>query len=122
MSVLFRVCLFLGSVFMFGYTVKKIRKEQMKIGDAVFWILFYFSILVLSIFPSIAMFFSDILAIQSPANFVYLAVIALLLMVTFRLSAKLSKMEGRLEALAQAYAIDQKERREEKENDIEWRK
>ncbi len=57
-------------------------------------------------FPGDCLFFSAVLGIQSPSNFVFLAVIALLLIREFSLPPKISKLEKKLVSLVQETALN----------------
>ena len=59
----------------------------------------------MSIFPIIPTFFSELLGIASPVNFVYLLVIALIMLKLFKLAIELSITKRRLNHLIQRIAI-----------------
>ncbi|BAN93213.1 membrane protein [Streptococcus dysgalactiae subsp. equisimilis 167] len=61
------VVAFLTTLFM----IDSIRKSKILIEDSFFWLFFSLIILLLSIFPGMAVFFSDLLGFESPANFVF---------------------------------------------------
>ena len=107
MSVALRVVLFLGAAGMACYMLRKIRKSQMQIEDALFWIIMAGILVVLGVFPGIAVFAAKILEIQSPANLVFLVVIFLLLLKVFALTKKVSILEHKFKNLVQRYAIDE---------------
>lgn len=108
MSLQLRVALIIISAVACYYTLHKIRKSQMQIEDSLYWIITSIALVILSIFPKIAFFFADLLAIDSAANFVYLAVIFVLILKVFMLSVKLSQTEERIKCLVQRIAIDNK--------------
>ena len=89
--------------------VLKIRKSKFQIHDGVFWFLLSLIFLVLSIFPRIAMRLSDLLGIDSPANFVFLCVITLLLAKNFFMSIKISLLEYNLMKLTQHVVVEEAE-------------
>lgn len=105
MSDTLRIVLIVISVLVFIYTIKKIRKSQLNIDDSVYWIGFSLILLVMSIFPIIPTFFSELLGIASPVNFVYLLVIALIMLKLFKLAIELSITKRRLNHLIQRIAI-----------------
>lgn len=107
MSIALRVILFAGAVWMAYYMLRKIRKAQMQIEDALFWIIVAFMFVLLGVFPGIAIFAAKILDIQSPANLVFLVVIFMLLLKVFALTKKVSVLEHKLKNLVQRYAIDE---------------
>ena len=74
----------------------------------MFWMVFSAVLVVLGIFPQIPIMLSKLLKIESPANFVFLAIIFVLLVHQFFLSMKLSQMEIKLRELVQSVAIENK--------------
>lgn len=98
--ILFFVCL--GTC---CYTLHKIRKSQMQIGDSLFWILISIALVFLSIFPEIASLFTKLLGIGTTVNFIFLAMIFILLIKVFFLSIKISQMEEKIKNLVQRIAI-----------------
>lgn len=109
MTIQFRCLLVVVSVLMFLYLMRKIKKAQMKIEDSTYWILLSVIFLLLSIFPSIAVFAAKWLGIESPANLVFLIIIFLLLIKLFLNSVKMSEMEYKLRSFIQEVAIKNNE-------------
>ena len=109
MSIALRLLLLVGAVWMASYILRKIRKAQMQIDDALFWIVTAFLFVVLGVFPGIATIAADLIGVQSPANLVFLFMIFLLMIKTFSLTRKISALEYKLKHLVQAYAIDKKD-------------
>ena len=98
------------------YTLHKIRKAQMQIEDSIFWILFSISLVLVSIFPNIAYFTSELLGIGSPVNFVFLIMIFILLFKLFSMSIKMSQLEYRIRNLVQQIAIKNYESEKNEKN------
>lgn len=113
MSLALRLLLLIGALWMAVYILRKIRKAQMQIDDALFWIVTAFMFVLLGIFPGIAIAASDLLGVQSPANLVFLVVIFLLLFKLFSLTRKVSVLEHKLRSFAQRYALDRHEKDDE---------
>ncbi|MEA5020596.1 MAG: DUF2304 domain-containing protein [Gordonibacter sp.] len=111
MTLLFRMALVAGALFALAFILRKIRHAEIKISDSTFWFLFAASLVLLALFPEIAFFFSDVFAIQSPANFVFLYVIAALVIREFSSTVELSQMRSKLTALVQAEALRDAEER-----------
>ena len=110
MSLAVRVLLLAGAVWMAAYILRKIRKAQMQIDDALFWIVTSFLFVLLGIFLGIAIMAAQLLGVQSPANLVFLVVIFLLLFKLFALTRKVSVLEHKLKELVQRYALDKNQR------------
>ena len=116
MSIYLRTVLFVAAVLTFGFIARKLKKSQVQIMDAFFWILFSTVLLILGIFPQIGTFFADILGIMSAANFIFLVVIFLLIIRSFLQTLKISNLESKLSNLIQEIAI---RKLGEKNEDIE---
>ena len=105
MSVIFSAILIIMCVIACSYALRKIKKSQLRIEDAFFWILISFGLLILSIFPSIAVFFTHIIGMEAPSNFIFLVMIFLLLVKVFSLSIRVSQMDEKIKNLVQKIAI-----------------
>lgn len=105
MTPVFRLVLLAGALLVFAYVLRKIRKSEMKIADSTFWFLFGLGIVILAVFPSIAFFFSNLLNVQSPSNFVFLFFIAVLVVREFSSSVKISQLSSKLAILTQEIAL-----------------
>jgi len=57
-----------------------------------------------SIFPNIVIMISNLIGVESPANFVFLCIIFLLLLRVFILSLQISKMKYQIQQLTQIVA------------------
>ena len=106
MNILFRLLLFLTSIGALFFTLKKIRKSQAQIDNAIFWILFMLGLVVVSIFPGIVIYISNFVGVESAANFVFLFIIFLLLLKVFNLSLQMSKLQYQIQQLTQIIALD----------------
>lgn len=109
MPIFLNILLFGMAVGTFAYVLRKIRKSQMKIEDAIFWILVSIAILIMSIFPKLIFEIAYRLNIESPSNFVYLLFIFILLIKVFTQSIKISQLGYKINSLAQKMAIEEKE-------------
>ena len=112
MSLYLRILLIVMSFLAAVYAVHQIRTSQMKIENAIYWFMFIPIVVVLSIFPELAMILARILGIESPVNLIYLAMIFLLLVKVFSQSIKISQMEYKIGILAQEAAIMKKKAEE----------
>ncbi len=107
MSVELRVMLIAASLISLAYVIRKIRKSKMRIDDAVFWIIFSAVLIVLSIFPVIVYKLSELVGTKSPANLIYLIIIAIMLIKIFTMSIRMSALETKLIELTQKVALDE---------------
>lgn len=109
MSIVLRIALILGALFALSIVVRKVRKSKIRIADSVYWVCAAVLLLILAIFPGIAYFFSDLLGFLSPSNFVFLVVIALMLLKLFNLACEVSRLNDKVEQLSQEVALNKKE-------------
>lgn len=111
MSVWFQIILIGVSLATGLFILQSIRKSQIQIADALFWIIFSIILLVFSLVPILAEAISNLLGIASAVNFIFLFIIFLLLMNQFQLTIRLSKLDTRFKDLVQRIAL--KEQRDE---------
>lgn len=105
MSVVLRIVLILISGMTFAIMVRKIRNAKVQIENSLFWIVFSMMLLILSIFPQIAVYAAKLLKIQTPVNFVFLFVIFILLLKQFAVTIKVSQLENKIKELSQELGI-----------------
>ena len=109
MSITLIALLIAGSIFTFLFVMRLIRKSAVRIEDTFFWIFFSIFIVGLALFPRISYKLSSLLGFQSPVNFVYLAIIFVLIVNQFYMSLKISKLTIKQKELVQAIAINAKQ-------------
>ena len=114
-----RILLFLGSVVVFTIISLCIRKRRIQLKDGIFWIAFGFLLILVSVFPVLAIWASRILGIQSPSNCVFLILIFLLGCHQFFLTIRISRLEIKNNQLVQNIAIYRKLEDEEKHHEKE---
>ncbi|MDO5117060.1 MAG: DUF2304 domain-containing protein [Eggerthellaceae bacterium] len=120
MNLTLTIVLVAGALIVFLGIVWKIRKEELSVASSVFWFFFTISLLLLAFFPQIAYFFSNLFNIESPANFVFLYVIAVLLVRSFMDTIQITKLHAKLNDLVQEQALaDKFEEDSPAENDSE---
>lgn len=105
MSISLRIILFIVSFVVAIYVLRRIRKAKLKIEYSLFWIVFSFLLLVLSIFPQIAIALADLCGIQSPVNFIFLFMIFILLLHNFYITFRVSHLENIIQSLTQEIAV-----------------
>lgn len=113
MSITLRIVCVLGSAIMFGVIVNRIKKARVRIDDSLFWIVFSFGLLIIAIFPNIPHFFARLFGFHATSNFVFLAVITLLLMREFSNTIKISTLSSRLDELVEEQALQTMEETED---------
>ncbi len=113
MSIQLSFILIAGSIFTFLFMMRLIAKASIRIEDSIFWILFSAVLIVLSAFPQIAFYLSNILKIQSPINLVYLIIIFILIINQFYMTIKISRLIIKQKELVQRIALDNMDRNNE---------
>ena len=106
MTLTLRALLIFFAALVFFFVIRKLKRSQMRVLDSMFWLLFSLSFVLFGIFPEIALCISSELGFVSASNFVFLYVIAVLVVRDFSNSLRLSKQEERINGLAQSIALN----------------
>lgn len=109
MSITLRVLLIVGSVFAFLFILRKIRKCQLEISDSIFWFFFAGFLIVISVFPQVIIYPSEWIGIDSPANFLFLLIIFVVLIKQFAMTLQIGDLKSKLKSLAQTEALNSKD-------------
>ena len=107
MGMELRILLVLSSIAMVSVVVLKIRKSKFQIHDGIFWFLLSVFFLIMSIFPQAVEWVADLIGVMSPANLVFLVVLALLIVKNFLLSIKISLLEYNIVKLTQRVVVEE---------------
>ncbi len=105
MSVVLRVSLFVMSLLSAFWILYNIRKAKVRIEDSVFWLCFSLLLICFSVFPGIVTWGASVLGIQSPVNFIFLAIIFVLIIKLFRMTIRVSQLSSKLQTLTQDFAL-----------------
>lgn len=105
MSLLFSATLLVGALLTFWLILRKIRKAEVTIADSTFWFLFALSLVLMGVFRQIPFFFADLFSIESPANFVFVYVIAVLVIREFYATVEVSQLRAKVRNLVQKQAL-----------------
>ena len=100
-----RILLLFAAVITAVWIMHKIRKLKVKMEDAIFWVVFAFVLAVLGLFPELSFWMTKKLGVQSPANLVFLLMIALLMEKVFTLSILVSQLEDKVSVLSAEIAL-----------------
>lgn len=110
MTIELRIALVVVSLLTFIFIAKKIRSSKVKLEDSIFWVCFAAIIFLLSLFPQIFYWLSDVVGTYAPVNFVFLFFIFVLLMQSFHLSMRISQADTKIKELTQQLAVEKYER------------
>ena len=122
MTPTLRVVLIVVSILTTFMIMRKIRQSKLQIEDSIFWLGFSSILIVFSIFPGLPDLLAELAGTYTTANFIYLAVIFLLIVKMFHMSIKQSQLETKIKDLAQKIALDENERGKEAQTRLSARK
>lgn len=108
MTTNLRIFLIVGAVLLLVMVTRNIKKSQFDTQDTFFWLGLSVLLILAAVFPQLVYWLSCLLGFQSASNFVFLAVIAILLWRLFRLQEALSVLRQKLTVLAQEVALKDK--------------
>lgn len=100
-----RIFLLLGAVLLLVLVARKIKKSQFDTHDTFFWLGLSVLLILAAAFPQLVYVIADLLGFQSASNFVFLAVIAILLWRLFRLQENVVTLRRKLTTLVQEIAL-----------------
>lgn len=101
------IVLVVGAVCALAYVVLKIRRNQLTTADAVFWFLFALALIVVALFPQVVYGLTGLLGMESPANFVFLCVLAIVVYRLLSLSVENARLRTKLTTLVQHVALEE---------------
>ncbi len=109
-SPIFRGFLLLGAFLTCFVIIRRVRSAKIQMEDAIFWVLLAGALVVVAAFPQIAFFFSNVIGFESPSNFVFLLVTAVLVIKVFANAAEISLLKHKVNQLSQEIALQRHER------------
>lgn len=107
-SLVFRIVLIVCSISTTYFMIKKIRNSKLQIEHAIFWLMFAFLLIVISVFPQLTICGAKLLGIYSSTNFIFLAILFIVILKLFSATIEISNLEYRIKELSQKIAIDEK--------------
>lgn len=118
MTLVLRILLLIGALFAMGIVINSVRKSKIRISDSVYWVVSAGILVLFALIPQLAYFFSGLFGFMSPANFVLMLVIVLMLIRIFHQSCAISKLTYKVEQLSSELALRDKNTRDEKNLDF----
>ena len=109
MSIYLRIILVVISMLSMMNVMKRVRRFKLQIENSIFWIIFSLLLILVAVFPDPMFWLAELLGIQSPANMVFLFVIFILLIKTF----KISQLQYKIQELVQKIALDENKKNKE---------
>ncbi len=105
MSAPLRIVLIVSALLVLGFVIRKIRKSQMQAMDAVFWLFFSLSFVILAVFPGVASYVAKLLGFQAASNCVFLYVIAVLVVRDFSMTVKYAQLRDKFNTLIEEISL-----------------
>ena len=105
MSVTLRVILIISSFIAFYLCITKIK-------NSVTWMLGCIILILMSIFPNVVVWISEKLGFVAPVNFIFLVMIAFLLMQTFIDNIHITSLNEKIKDLNHYIALKEKEEKD----------
>lgn len=100
-----RVLLIASAALVLFFIARKIRKSQIHALDALFWLGFSLSFVILAMFPRLSESLAHLLGFQAASNFVFVYVIAVLVIRDFSNTLKYAALRDRFEDLLSEIAV-----------------
>ena len=118
MTLVLRILLLIGALFAMGIVINSVRKSKIRISDSVYWVVSAGILVLFALIPQLAYFFSGLFGFMSPANFVLMLVIVMILIRLFHQACAISKLTYKVEQLSAELALRDKDARDEKNLDL----
>lgn len=99
MSITLRVLLIIASIFSLILCLKRIKQAKLKITNSVVWMLGSVALVLMAVFSNVVEWVAVKLGFIAPVNFVFLVMIAFLLMQTFIDNIRISALNEKIKDL-----------------------
>ena len=105
MELNFRIALIVGVLLYLGVIFYLLKKQRLGVQYAIIWLLSGAVLLLFALFPYIVLVMGDILKVLNPVNFVFLVILAFVMLILLSLSAVVSGFAVKIKALTQNAAL-----------------
>lgn len=105
MSITLRILLIIASIFSLILCLKRIKQAKLKITNSVVWMLGSVALVLMAIFSNVVEWIAVKLGFIAPVNFVFLVMIAFLLMQTFIDNIRISALNEKIKDLNHYIAL-----------------
>ena len=92
-------------VLLIGLLLLLMRMRRIREKYAAIWLIVAFSVVILAIFPNLAMWLAKLVGVQTPVNLLFAVAFAVLLGVCIQLSAELSALEEETRTVVEELAL-----------------
>ena len=97
------------------FIILQIRNRKLDLKYSLTWFFLILALLILTIFPQILTFFSNLVGFGSQMNMLFVSGFLLTLLIIFTLTRAVSKLMDQVRTLTQKVALLERELRKEKE-------
>lgn len=109
-----QIVLVVAAIAVLFFVISNSIKTKMDVRSAVLWVSWSIGILIIGIFPNIALWFANLIGIQYAVNFVFLIMIFFLFLFTYNTYVLTSKMNKEIKKLNYEIAILKKKVEDQK--------
>jgi len=99
------------------FIILQIRNRKLDLKYSLTWFFLILALLILTIFPQILTFFSNLVGFGSQMNMLFVSGFLLTLLIIFTLTRAVSKLMDQVRTLTQKVALLERELREAKKDD-----
>ena len=114
MSIILRVILVVSSVISFVLCVRKIKQAKLAVENSIVWMCGSIVLILMSIFSYFVSWISSKLGFISPANFVFMCIIAFLLIEVYINNLKISELNEKIKNLNHYIALAEYKEKDKK--------
>ena len=108
----FQAAMVIGALCYLGVVFYLLKKQKLAVQYAIIWLISGFVLLVFALFPYVVLVLGDILHVINPVNFIFLVILAFVLLILLSLSAVVSGFALRIKRLTQNAALLERRIRE----------
>ncbi len=112
MELNFRIALIVGVLLYLGVIFYLLKKQRLGVQYAIIWLLSGAVLLLFALFPYVVLVLGDIFKVLNPVNFVFLVILAFVMLILLSLSAVVSGFAVKIKALTQNAALLERRIRE----------
>lgn len=106
MPLLLRIEMIIIAVIFMIIVIKSVNKRKLWLQYSIIWIIIAIGLIIFALFPEVVTWFSHIVKIQTPSNFIYLIAIIALSVITFSLTIIVSKQSEKIKTMVQIISIE----------------
>ncbi len=105
MNIRLQLIMVVSSILFLVYVIHMVRNKKIELKYILIWLLAGVAFIMLSVFPSILFWISQLLHIVEPVNTLFLSIIFFMLLIIFTLTVAISRNANRVKSLTQEIGI-----------------